>query len=128
MRRALVLLALLAACKKAPANDPTLEQVNDSFTSAGLKLEPFSPADGARFSAQLCMAGRIEGVDAMLCQFAAPDGARAAKRTGEEWIGTAPTGVTLERGRILLLLADRAQADPNGKSIHKITQAFQGKL
>lgn len=128
MRHLALALLLVAGCKKAPSTDPSLEQVNEALSSAGLKLDPFTPADASRFSAQLCMAGRIEGIDAMLCQFAAPDGAHAAKRAGEDWIGTAPTGVTLDRGRVLLLLADRGRADPNGRSIHKITQAFQGKL
>jgi hypothetical protein len=124
---ALLLVAALAGCKSKPAGDPGLEDVNASFTAAGLKLDPFVPTDAQRWNAQLCLSGRIEGVEAVLCQYATNDAPRLAHKTGEEWIGTAPTGTTLDRGRILLVLADRAHVDPNGRAIHKITQAFQGK-
>jgi hypothetical protein len=135
--RATTLLAALAAssllglalggCRKTATAGSNLEQINDAFNSAGLKLDPFVPSDATRFSASRCLTGRIEGVDATLCEYGSPEAAKLGHRAAEEWIGPAPTGTAIDNGRVLLALADRARIDPNGRAIHKITRVFQGK-
>jgi hypothetical protein len=120
--------AIAAGCsKKGPTGGAGLDTVNESFNSAGLKLDPFVPTDAGRFSATRCMTGRIEGVDAVLCEYGSAEAAQLGRKAGEDWIAGAVTGTALQRDRTLLVLADRARADPNGKSIHKIALAFQGK-
>jgi hypothetical protein len=129
MRALLLCVAALAAvgCKKSPAGGAGLDQVNESFNSAGLKVEPFVPTDAARYNASRCLSGRIEGVEALLCEYGSPETAKLGHPAGEEWIATANTGVAVESGRVMLVLADRARVDPNGRAITRITRAFQGK-
>ena len=42
-------------------------------------------------------------------------------------IGTAVTGITVERGKLVLALSDRSRADPNGRAISKIARSFNDK-
>jgi len=119
-----MLVAALVAffgCHKA--EDASLKSVNDVLASAGFKLDSFHPADGARFGARVCAAGSLDGVDAIVCEVPADKQAHA-KRAGEDWLAQATTGVVLTRGTTLLALADRGHVDPNGRTIHKITQAY----
>lgn len=127
--RALLLLALaIAACSgKAQPAAGGLEQANEAFNAAGLKLDPFVPTDAARFSATRCLSGRIEGVDAVLCEYGSAEASQLGKKAGETWIADAVTGAALLHDRTMLVLADRTRADPNGKAIHKISQAYLPK-
>ena len=132
MRRHVTLLALAAivwvpmGCKKQPTpGGVRLKQVNDSFLSAGFKLDSFRPADAGRFSAQTCAAGLLDGVETIVCEYPSPTAEALGKRAGEDWIAQATTGAVLTNGNTLLAVADRAHADPHGKTIHKITQAYR---
>jgi hypothetical protein len=120
-------LVAAAGCHKAPPPNAGLDDMHAALGSAGLKLEGFAPADGHQCASNHCLGGRIEGLDALECEYADEAAARAAKKHCEAWIAGAVTGVAIERGRVLLVLADRAHADPNGKTIHKISQTFLGK-
>jgi hypothetical protein len=116
---------LLGGCGKKPTEGGVrLEQVSDSFNSAGLKAENFQPTDPSRFSAQKCVAGTVDGVETIVCEYGSPDALTLGKKAGEQWAATATTAAVLGNGRSLLAVADRAHTDPNGKTIHKITQAF----
>jgi hypothetical protein len=125
MRRAICFALLLAACSKKPTEGGVrLKQVNDSLTSAGFKVDAFQSADPGRFSAQKCTQGQLEGVDTMMCEYGSAEAVALGRKAGEDWIGSAPTGAVLANGNTVLIVADRAHADPNGKTIHKITQAY----
>jgi hypothetical protein len=126
-RLAPIVLFLVAGCHSAPPADPALEEVNGALSSAGLKLVAFAPTDGRSLGAELCLGGKIDGVDALLCRFPSPEAAHNARGAGEEWVAGATTGAAFDRGRVLLVVADRAHVDPNGKTIHKIAQAFNPK-
>lgn len=122
---ALSLTLALAGCHKKPTEGGVrLEQVSDAFSSAGLKADNFQPTDPSRFNAQKCVAGSVEGVDTVVCEYGSPDALAYGKKAGEQWVGNATTGSVLGNGRTLLCVADRGHVDPNGKTIHKITQAF----
>ncbi len=110
--------------KKAATDSPRLPQVNDALTAAGFKLDGFKPADASRFSATSCAGGQLDGVDTIVCEFGSDDASQLGKKAGEAWVAEAVTGAVLTSGRTLLAVADRAHADPNGKTIHKITQAY----
>jgi hypothetical protein len=129
MRTTTFLLALAlatAGCGKKPAPEGVrLPQVNDALLAAGFKLDAFKPIDPGRFAAQTCAAGPLDGIDALVCEYASPDAAALAKKDTEGWVGEAVTGAVLANGRTLLAVADRGRADPNGKTIHRITQAYQ---
>jgi hypothetical protein len=128
MVRKVALIGLVVAAAVAffgchKAENASLKSVNDALVTAGFKLDSFHPANGARFSAQTCASGTLDGVDAIVCEVAV-DKQPFAKKAGEEWLGQAPTGVVLTRGSTMLALADRGHVDPNGRTIHKITQAY----
>jgi hypothetical protein len=124
----LIVVALMATtgCSKKPTpGGPGLKQVNDAFLAAGFKLDTFQPADPAFFKAQSCTAGLLDGVETVVCDYGAPNGGTLGKKAGEDWVAQATTGAVLANGTTLLALADRAKADPNGKTIKRITQAYQ---
>jgi hypothetical protein len=121
----LVLALALAACsKKATEGGVRLQQVNDAFASAGFKLDSFHPLDPGRFHAQRCANGTLDGVEAVVCEFGSAEAVTLGKKAGEDWVAQATTGAVLTNGNTLLAVADRARTDPNGKIIHKITQAY----
>jgi hypothetical protein len=118
-------LALGAGCSKKPtAGGVRLEQISDAFNSAGLKTDNFQPTDPSRFNASKCVAGQVDNIDTVVCEYGSPDALALGKKAGEQWVGNATTAAVLGNGRTLLAVADRAHSDPNGKTIHKITQAF----
>ena len=128
MSRALLAGALvlaIAGCgKKATPGGVRLEQISDAFNGAGLKAENFQPTDPTRFSASRCLAGQVDNIDTVVCEYGSPDALALGKKAGEQWAGGATTAAVLGNGHTLLAVADRAHTDPNGKTIQKITQAF----
>jgi hypothetical protein len=134
---ALCLLAVAAGCSKTNPTSPSAsvstapaassDETQAALTSAGLKVEAFKPTDPGRFSAYRCSTGKVERLDVLQCDYGDPNAARMAKRSGEAWIGAALTGVAIERGRTLLVVADRERVDPNGKIIARITKALRGQ-
>ena len=128
MTRATWMLALLlvaGGCHKAKTDgEAQLQKVSDAFAKADLKTEGFAASDAAAFHADKCMAGKIEGVDSVICEYGSPDALALGKKAGEAWAASAATAAVLGNGRVLLAVADRAHVDPNGKAIHKITHAF----
>ena len=116
---------LAGGCHKKPTEGGVrLAQVSEAFNAAGLKTETFQPTDPSRFNALQCVAGTLDGVDTIVCEYGSPDALALGKKAGEQWAASATTAAVLGNGRTLLALADRAHTDPNGKTIHKITQAF----
>jgi hypothetical protein len=124
-RKVLFVMALvsLVGCKKS-GEGVKLKEVNDALLSAGFKLDTFRPADPAKFSAQQCAAGTLGGVEAVVCEYSSPQASALGKKAAEDWIAQAVTGTVLANGSTLLALADRSKVDPNGKTIHKISQAY----
>jgi hypothetical protein len=122
----LVALALgaIACSKKTTEGGVRLEQISEAFTAAGLKADNFQPTDPSRFSASKCLAGRLDDIDTVVCEYGSPSALALGKKAGEQWVASATTAAVLGNGRTLLAVADRAHVDPNGKTIHKITQAF----
>ncbi len=122
---AIIAFAAVACSKKPTEGGVRLEQVSDAFASAGLKPDQFKPTDPSRWSAQKCVSGTVDGVDTVVCEYGSPDALALGKKAGEQWAAGATTASVLSNGRSLLAVADRAHTDPNGKTIHKITQAFR---
>ena len=120
----LVAVAAGGCAKPATPGGARLEQISDAFSAAGLHVTDFAPTDAARFNALRCLAGQIERVDAVVCEYGSPNALALGGKAGERWTGDATTAAVLGNGRTLLAVADRDHADPNGRAIHKITQAF----
>lgn len=122
---AIAALALAGGCSKKPTEGGVrLEQISDAFHSAGLEVNNFGATDPSGFHATKCVAGRVEMIDTVVCEYGSPDALALGKKAGEQWVGSATTAAVLGNGRTLLAVADRGHVDPNGKAIHKITQAF----
>ena len=118
-------LATVTGCHKATPGGAHLKQVNDALVAGGFKLDGFHPTDPARYGASSCATGPLAGLDALVCEYASPAGQALGKRASEDWIAQAVTGVVLQNGLTTLALADRAHADPNGRTIQRITQSYQ---
>jgi hypothetical protein len=117
-------LCALGACKRSHENGPTLDDVRDAFGKEW-KVDALATQDAARFSAKRCVAGPIEGIDAVICEYASADAVQRGKLSAEAWVGQAVTGVALDNRLTVLGLADRGRVDPNGKLIHRITAAYR---
>jgi hypothetical protein len=117
-------LATIGCGKKATEGGVRLEQISEAFNSAGLKADNFQPTDPSRFNATKCLAGLVDNIDTVVCEYGSPAALALGKKAGEQWVASATTAAVLGNGRTLLAVADRAHSDPNGKTIHKITQAF----
>jgi hypothetical protein len=130
LRRTRILLALLAAptvlgaCRGTPAD---IDGVTRQLASAGHKVEGFQPADAAHLGARRCQAGRIDSLDALVCEYTDEPSARSAHPRAEAWVGSAVTGIAVERGKLLLAISDRAHTDHDGRNITRIARTFRGK-
>ncbi|HEY1584040.1 MAG TPA: hypothetical protein VGH63_00060, partial [Polyangia bacterium] len=121
----LLAIAATSGCAKSPTpGGVRLEQISDAFSAAGLRVDQFAPTDATHFNATRCLTGRVENIDTVVCEYPSTDALALGRKAGEQWAGNATTAAVLGNGRTLLAVADRAHSDPNGRSIHKITQAF----
>ncbi|MBX3155800.1 MAG: hypothetical protein KF773_07365 [Deltaproteobacteria bacterium] len=143
MRQIFTIALLLAACTKdEPADrDKKSDTPDDKSDKADKKAEA-DPEDNAKRTYVLdawkqgglspsrltatkvdvgkdCRSGTIDGVDVLVCVYGSPDEAKAAEKPGLAWIG-ATTGAAQAHGAVLIAAADRARADPNGKTINQI--------
>lgn len=122
--RASVLALLLAGCHHS---DETvrLKTVLSAFDAQGWKAtEQLRPVDPGRFSAQTCVGGPLDNLDAVVCELGSAEAAQRAKKGGEAWVANAVTGVALLNGSTMLALADRSRTDPLGKAIHAVTKTY----
>ena len=133
MKPTLLLLLLLAACENSSAGksgeaaksspaDPVLA----GWKKAGLTVSAFDAADGKTYAGGDCYAGQVNGVDAVICQYATPEAAAAAQPAGQDAIAGF-TGASIANGKLLLVVADRRSADPEGRTINQATLLFEGK-
>lgn len=109
------------------AGTPHTNRIIHGLKNAGLRPEGFTTTDPARYGASFCEYGRVNDIDALVCEFA--DGgslARGQQLLGDEWGREGlQTGVTAQKQQTLLALADRGHHDPNGKTINQIVSAFK---
>ncbi len=150
MRSACLLLLVAVACSKAEsksadgsasgapssgngsgaaaaaASSAAIDAVLDSWKKSGLTVTAFDVADGSKYGGGACRAGQLNGVDATVCELASPEAAKAAEPKGLDAIG-ATTGASIAHGALLLVIADRRKADPEGRTINIATRLFEGK-
>ena len=128
-RAAMLALLVLASCSKAEdAGKPggatgSAPAVVQAWTKAGLTVSALTEDKSGAIGAT-CKSGTVSGVDVVLCTFASDAEAKAAEAKGLEWVGAA-TGTALARGKDLLAVVDRRNADPSGRTINAITKAFR---
>jgi len=117
--RILVVALLVCACGKG---SKSVSQLSQAWKAAGLEPSAFQKADTPLGGT--CQAGTVSGVDTILCEFKDETAAKQAEPKGLEVVGET-TGASVAKGRMLLVVADRRNADPNGKQIQKITKTFR---
>ena len=126
LRVVLVAMAPLLACTGGDAANPssrTVDTVLVELATAGLVVEDAREADGAALGGGACKRGLVRGVEVTLCRYQDPAAARAAEPAGLTVVGET-TGTALARGPLLLVVADRAGKDREGKTIDAVTRAF----
>lgn len=138
--RALLLLALLAACGKdeggekaaggsagaaAPAAPASpRDSVIDAWKKGGLAPSPMTAATVA--FGKDCQSGTVNSIDVLVCVYASPDEAKAAEKAGYEWVGGA-TGASTASGSVLIAIADRRKSDPSGRTINQMMKLAPAK-
>ena len=128
---AIALAALVAgtACEGAEqasqsTSAPSIDEVVSAWTEVGLDATRVVPADERALGAQNCRRGPISGVDVTICIYDDASAALAARQAGLVQIGET-TGTALPAGQLLLVVADRTNADPHGKAINTIAKTFR---
>ncbi len=92
------------------------------WAKAGLTVSAFTP-DVSGVLGKDCSAGTVNSVDVELCRYADAAAAVAAEATAYDWIGAA-TGTTLVAQQWRLVVVDRRNADPSGRTINVLMKAF----
>ena len=125
-RAAIVALMLVAgaACGKGDPSGPTGDVIS-AWQRAGLEPTAFEPVD-AKALGGTCRAGKVKGIETTVCEFPDAAAAKRAEVTALAQVGEA-TGAAIAQGRVLLVVADRARTDPNGKSIKEIAKVFRNR-
>jgi len=92
------------------------------WTKAGLTVSAFTP-DVSGVLGKDCSAGTVNSVDVELCRYPDAAAAVAAEAAAFDWIGAA-TGTTLVAKQWRLVVVDRRNADPSGRTINVLMKAF----
>ena len=118
MRGYLVIAALVAGCTGCTKDASSARDgVIAAWQEAGLSPSTFAAAT-TRVGTD-CAAGTVAKLDVLVCAFGSEQDAKAAEGGGLAWIGDA-TGVARARGSTLTVVADRRNADPNGRTINQL--------
>ena len=99
-----------------------VDPIASRWKVAGLKVGAAVQLDNSKVGAG-CTRYDVQGVTALLCDFADPQSAEAGRKRGLGWIGDA-TGAALIQDNRLLVVSDRDGVDPSGKAINQITRLF----
>jgi hypothetical protein len=101
----------------APAG---VQPLLDAWKNAGLTPSAFAPAKSD--VGTTCQSGTVAKLDVLICSFSSASDAKAAEDKGLAWVGDT-TGVSRARGSLLVVIADRHKADPNGRTINQMMHA-----
>jgi hypothetical protein len=118
MRHTLVLVVVLAlaACGKSKTGD----QAASGSGSTDQNAPSGSGAKDAVLDAwKKGSAGTVNKLEVVVCNFATSDAAKQAETAGLQWVGDT-TGSSQAKGTLVIAVADRHKADPNGKTINQI--------
>lgn len=123
-------LALLGAlglgasgCEEASSSGQT-EGIVDAWRQSGLTPAVFAKLEDENLKPGTCQQGKVDGVSVVLCEYADNAAAHAAQTTGLGRVGET-TGLALAAGKLLLIVSDPDKADPGGRKINAIAEAFR---
>jgi hypothetical protein len=113
-------VAAVAACgKDKPAGATSRDGVVAAWKKGGLSPSELKPAKTD--VGKDCASGTVNKLDVLVCTFPTAQDAKAAEDAGLQWIGDT-TGVSKAQGEMLIVVADRKKADPNGKTITQLIE------
>ena len=117
MRSWLWIAVVALGCSKAGKGASNKDGAIAAWKKGGLVPSAFSEAKTE--VGKDCATGTVNKVDVLVCTFGSDKEAKAAEDKGLEWVGD-HTGVSKAQGELLIVVADRKHADPQGKTIKQI--------
>ena len=119
MRTALLAAVALAlvACDKGPKGASSRDGVIAAWKKGG--LEPSELKAAKTDVGKDCAQGTVNKLDVLVCTFPNEADAKAAEDAGLKWVGDT-TGASKALNEMLIVVADRKKADPNGKVINQV--------
>ena len=119
--------ALASACGGDSTAKPTnTEQVIAAWKAADLGDVDLKPMEKPPLGKGDCQQGKVKGIETTLCVYEDEAAARAAQKAGLKYVGE-KTGAALASGAMLLVVADRGDSDPEGRTINTLTKTFLGR-
>lgn len=131
-RNILLLTALLAwgpsgcGSDSAAAAPEKADDVLESWKSAGLEVGEHALMPKHELGEARCVRGEVSKIETTLCTYPSDEAANQAQAAGLTVVGST-TGAALARGKLLLVVSDRKDADKDGKTINSLTKTFLGR-
>ncbi|HWJ56874.1 MAG TPA: hypothetical protein VNR90_11640 [Vicinamibacterales bacterium] len=106
---------------------PHTDAAIKAWQGVGLNPEGFAPITPVPFGAVTCEQGRVQTVDAVVCEYRDQDSlSRGKSQLMEQWGREGVnTGVAFQTKLTLLGVLDRGRRDPNGKVTSQVVDAFR---
>jgi hypothetical protein len=109
------------------AGTPHADTAIKAWQGAGLNPEGFATITPVPFGAVYCEQGRVQAIDALVCEYRDQDSLSRGKtemltQWGREAVNT---GVAYQTKTTLLGVIDRGRRDPNGKIVSQVVDAFR---
>jgi hypothetical protein len=106
---------------------PHTDAAIKAWHGAGLNPEGFTAITPVPFGAVNCEQGRVQTVDALVCEYRDQDSLTRGKtqlleQWGREGVNT---GIAFQTKLTLLGILDRGRRDPNGKVASQVVDAFR---
>ena len=117
MKRLILIAVALVGCHKAKSGPTSRDGVIDAWKKGGLQPSEFTAAKSDL--GKDCASGTVNKLDVLVCTYPTDKEAKAAEDAGLKWVGDT-TGASRAQGDVLIVVADRKKADPNGKTINQI--------
>jgi hypothetical protein len=98
-----------------------------AWQGAGLNPEGFTPITPVPYGAVYCEQGRVQTIDALVCEYRDQDSlSRGKTQLMEQWGREGVnTGIAFQTKLTLLGVLDRGRRDPNGKVASQVVDAFR---
>jgi hypothetical protein len=116
-----------AAAQQHVDGTPHADAAIKAWQGAGLSPEGFAPITPVPFGAVTCEQGRVQTVDAVVCEYRDQDSlSRGKSQLLEQWGHEGVnTGIAFQTKLTLLGVLDRGRRDPNGKVASQVVDAFR---
>ena len=106
---------------------PHADAAIKAWQGAGLNPEGFAAITPVPLGAVTCSQGRVQTIDAMVCEYRDQESLNRGKSAlleqwGREGVNT---GVAFQTKLTLLGVLDRGRRDPNGKIVSQVVDAFR---